>query len=90
MWLERISNRERPYLRVASSSDHAACTVAVHATYPNSGRAAVLGAGLRSLCQCPRFGRAFVLGGLGGCGGWKRWYACAAQPSLMAEYCEPV
>ena len=38
MWLERFSNRERPY-----SSDHAACTVAVHATYPKSGRAAVLG-----------------------------------------------
>jgi hypothetical protein len=30
-------------LRVASSSDHAACTVAAHATYPKSGRAAVLG-----------------------------------------------
>jgi len=31
-------------LRVAFSSDHAACTVAVHATYPKSGRAAELGA----------------------------------------------
>jgi hypothetical protein len=30
-------------LWVAFSSDHAACTVAAHATYPKSGRAAVLG-----------------------------------------------
>lgn len=30
-------------MRVVSSSDHATCTVAAHATYPKSGRAAVLG-----------------------------------------------
>jgi hypothetical protein len=40
-WLEQVSNRS--VVISGRVSQRAACTVAVHATYPNSGRAAVLG-----------------------------------------------
>jgi DNA invertase Pin-like site-specific DNA recombinase len=68
-----------PLLRVASSSDHAACTVAVHATYPNSGR----GRACRSPTRRTAPSQVRILPGRSTFGPSRRWRSSMLGPGRV-------